>query len=217
MESKSTPPPQPAAPPDPLGSGEFEVGSTVKDLAFFQERKERLASALSILGSIIASENRPLILARLRGGASASQGGGHAGGHSSTPQSWIVPVAFLGSILCGAAGILFLIDAERPAKTMAWSLIAGSIVFGVAAFALLKKGAATPRAANPSQAASHDTAAQGAQADAERLAGEFRETVKPLVAELRMTINLDDLESLLGELKTYEEYGRDLEDFHVTP
>jgi hypothetical protein len=31
-----------------------------------------------------------------------------------------------------------------------------------------------------------------------------------------MTINLDDLESLLGELKAYDEYGRDLEDFHVT-
>lgn len=225
MESKSAPHTQPspapsghpAPPPDPPGSGEFEAGATVKDLAFFQERKGRVASALSILGSIIASENRPLIVTRLRLGPSASPGGGAAARQAQHGTSWIVPAAFLGSILCGAAGLLFLLDAERPEKTTAWIFIAAGAVLGIAAIVLLKKGAHAHSTQNP--APSRDaggTAADGPLAEAERLAAEFRETVKPLATELKMTINLDDLDSLLGELKAYEEYGRDLEDFHVT-
>ena len=100
---------------------------------------------------------------------------------------------------------------------MAWSLIAAAVVLGIVAFAFLKKG----RRAGDTHKLSPDTGGDGQPADerkaeADRLAAAFRETVRPLAAELRMTINLDDLEGLLGELKTYEEFGRDLEDFHVT-
>lgn len=227
MESKSTPQTQPAPapsaaitpPPDPLGSGEFEAGDTVKDLTFYQERKERLSSALSILGSILASENRPLILTRLRLGTAAAPSAAPDARPAQHGPSWIVPVAFLASILCGAAGLLFLLDAERPEKTTAWCLVAAAVVLGIAAFVFLKKGATASSTQNSSPSASRDADRQSAkdtQAEAERLATEFRDTVKPLASELQMTINLDDLESLLGELKTYEEYGRDLEDFHVT-
>jgi hypothetical protein len=215
MDSKSTPPPEPAPPPDPLGSGEFEAGATVKDLHFFQERKERLASALSILGSILASEHRPIVLTRLRLGTSVSPATGTGAKPAENGHSWIVSAALIGSILCVAAGLLFLLDAERPDKTVAWYLVGAAVILGIVAFAFLKKGRPARDTQKPSPGAGGQPA-DGAPSEADKLDVAFRETVKPLIAELRMTINLDDLESLLGELKAYDEYGRDLEDFHVT-
>ena len=219
MESKSTPPTHTAPPPDPLGSGEFEAGATVKELHFFQERKERLASALSILDSILdsilASEHRPIVLTRLRRGTSVSPATGTAAKPAENGHSWIVSAALIGSILCVAAGLLFLLDAERPDKTVAWYLVGAAVILGIVAFAFSKKGRPARNTQNPSPGAGGQPA-DGAPSEADKLDVAFRETVKPLVAELRMTINLDDLESLLGELKAYDEYGRDLEDFHVT-
>ena len=215
MESKSTPSTHTAPPPDPLGSGEFEAGVTVKDLHFFQERKERLASALSILGSILASEYRPLVLTRLRLGTSVSPATCTAEKPAENGHSWIVSAALIGNILCVAAGLLFLLDAERPDKTVAWYLVGAAVILGIVAFAFLKKGRPARDTQMPSPGAGGQPA-DGAPSEADKLDVAFRETVKPLVAELRMTINLDDLESLLGELKAYDEYGRDLEDFHVT-
>jgi len=215
MESKSTPPTHTAPPPDPLGSGEFEAGATVKELHFFQERKERLASALSILDSILASEHRPIVLTRLRLGTSVSPATGTAAKPAENGHSWIVSAALIGSILCVAAGLLFLLDAERPDKTVAWYLVGAAVILGIVAFAFLKKGRPARDTQKPSPGAGGQPA-DGAPSEADKLDVAFRETVKPLVAELRMAINLDDLESLLGELKAYDEYGRDLEDFHVT-
>ena len=219
MESKSTPPTHTAPPPDPLSSGEFEAGATVKDLHFFQERKERLASALSILDSILdsilASEHRPIVLTRLRLGTSVSPATGTAAKPAEDGHSWIVSAALIGSILCVAAGLLFLLDAERPDKTVAWYLVGAAVILGIVAFAFSKKGRPARDTQKPSPGAGGQPA-DGAPSEADKLDVAFRETVKPLAAELRMTINLDDLESLLGELKAYDEYGRDLEDFHVT-
>lgn len=215
MESKSTPPTHTGPPPAPLGSGEFEAGATVKELHFFQERKERLASALSILDSILASEHRPIVLTRLRLGTSVSPATGTAAKPAENGHSWIVSAALIGSILCVAAGLLFLLDAERPDKTVAWYLVGAAVILGIVAFAFLKKGRPARDTQKPSPGAGGQPA-DGAPSEADKLDVAFRETVKPLVAELRMTINLDDLESLLGELKAYDEYERDLEDFHVT-
>ncbi len=188
----------------------------MKDLQSFRERKERLASALSIVGSIVTPELRPLVLLRLRRGTSEDPNGGTSAKSAEHGLSWIVPTALIGSILCGVAGLLFLLDAERPEKTVAWCLIAATIILGLLAFAFPKRAARAHGSRIASRTDGNASPADGTQSEADRLAAAFRETVAPLAAELRMTIHLDNLEGLLGELKTYEEFGRDLEDFHVT-
>ena len=204
----------PTPPPDPLGTGEFEPGATVKDLVFFQERKERLASALSILGSILTPENRPFVLTKLRLGTSAVPRTATAAPSAQRGQSWIGPAALIGGILCGAAGLLFLLDAEHPNKSTAWVLIGAAVILGIAAFAVLRRGKNSRGTADGAPGNPGPTA-EATPSEPARLAVAFTETVKPLATELSMTIHLDDLEGLLDQLKTYEEYGRDLEDFHV--
>ena len=187
----------------------------MKDLALFQERKERVASALSILGSILTPENRPLVLRRLRAHTAPSPADRATEQSVEQSGSWLVPAAVLGSILCGAAGLLFLLDAERPEKASAWGLLAGSAILGVAVFVLLKKAKHAPGRQHHSPGAG-DHQPGGAATEIEQLATAFNDTVKPLANELQMTVNLDALDGLHAELKAYEDYGRDLEDFHVT-
>ncbi len=223
-ESKShtqeTPPlPTPGDPAPPPGStepSEFEAGTTVKDLVFFQERKERLASALSILGSIAGSEDRALMLTQLKSEPSTAPRHTAIAKTAEHPASWIVPAALVGGVLCGATGLLFLLDAERPDRTAAWCLVLAGAALGIVAFIFLAKERRDRDAQKTSNGGSETDAAEGMQSEAARLAGAFRETVGPLLTELKMAVRLDDLEGMLAELRAYEEFGRDLEDFHVT-
>lgn len=204
--------PQPP-PPDPAEPAGFEAGMSVKDLVFFQERKERLASALSILGAITGSEHRTLILTRLKSESSAAPRRAATASPAEHSGSWIVPAAVVGSVLSCATGLLFLLDAERPDKTLAWCLVFAGAVLGIVAFIFLRKGRHTR---DGQKDAGATDASGGMHAEAERLTGAFRETVRPLLMELKMAVTLDDLEGMVSELHAYEEFGRDLEDFHVT-
>lgn len=191
-------------------------GANIRELLNFQERQERLASATSILNSIILSPYRELILKQLKGEAIELKGNYVA---VKTVKNWahnMAVVCMLVAIVIGIAGFALH---DKNATAAGFLIFIGVALLAVFVYFIAKSAelmnAASAEERKREANAIEEQRIQAILVDLDRLAHNFRATAIPLLKELVIALNLDELEEVLFKLRAYEKWGCDLVGFYT--
>jgi hypothetical protein len=193
-----------------------ETTELIRKLIDFQGRQERLTTALSVVNEMISSPYRAFLHSQLTN-KTVEIARHHPTLENLPDGSKYMRIA----TTCLVAGLLGLIAAS---KFFATKQTLGVVALGfVAAIGFLTSFVNFAKAAQERgrlkaeedrcayESSCEDQRINGILILVIRLAGRFRTTVKTLLDELSIPINLDDLEGMLSVLVTYRTWGLETE------
>ena len=195
-----------------------DTTGNVTELISFQERQERLQSAISILEQIIGSPYRGLIQKRLKGEPLDLQGKYLA---VRTVNDWAgaptIYCIFIGGTFLPVGKMIYS-DFDAPLGGTLMMLTGGaSVIAAVWLWQIhqkLREEVAVEGRKHQANVREEDRIQTILNA-VNRLADAFETTVKPLLAEMQIQLTIEDMDGMLEELKAYEKWGRELESYYT--
>jgi hypothetical protein len=188
-----------------------ETSKFVRELIRFQERQERVKIAVSILNEMISSPHRGLIYRQLTNRKVEIER--HDPMRETLPNGTrnegIAVVSLFVATVLGVALVFSLAKGSNLGTPLVLMTATAVIVTGVF-FGKMKKQREALKAEEDrynDEKSREDQRIQRILEIVNGLAESFRTTVKPLLDELYIPINLDDFEGMLSRLVTYHTWG----------